>query len=124
RHRLLGLGGALRGIHRPADRAEAARARDRLKWDEALVLQAALAQRRIAAAAMPAVARPAKEGGLLTAFDARLPFTLTAGQQRVGEEVTAELARDHPMHRLLQGEVGSGKTVIAVRAMLQVIDAG
>ncbi|HEY7431025.1 MAG TPA: ATP-dependent DNA helicase RecG [Streptosporangiaceae bacterium] len=124
RHKLLGLGDALRGIHRPADRAEAARARQRLKWDEALVLQAALAQRRIAAAALPAVARPAKQGGLLPAFDGRLPFTLTAGQQDVGAEVAGELARGHPMHRLLQGEVGSGKTVIAVRAMLQVIDAG
>jgi ATP-dependent DNA helicase RecG len=124
RHGLPGLASALRGVHRPADLAEAGRARDRLKWDEALVLQAALAQRRIAAAALPAVARPPTPGGLLTAFDARLPFTLTAGQQEVGEEVAAELARDHPMHRLLQGEVGSGKTVIAMRAMLQVIDAG
>jgi ATP-dependent DNA helicase RecG len=124
RHKLPGLGSALNGIHRPADLAEAGRARARLKWDEALVLQAALAQRRLASAALPATARPASGDGLLTAFDARLPFTLTAGQQRVGEEVAAELARDHPMHRLLQGEVGSGKTVIAVRAMLQVIDAG
>src|SRR5215468_2178655 len=58
------------------------------------------------------------------AFDAGLPFTLTAGQQEVGADIAADLAKDHPMHRLLQGEVGSGKTVIAVRAMLQVIDAG
>src|SRR5205823_13017380 len=58
------------------------------------------------------------------AFDARLPFSLTAGQRDVGAGISADLARDHPMHRLLQGEVGSGKTVIAVRAMLQVVDAG
>ncbi len=124
RHRLDGLATALRGIHRPADMAEANRARTRLKWDEAVVLQAVLAQRRRAAAALPATARPARDGGLLDAFDARLPFSLTEGQRAAGGTIAADLARTHPMHRLLQGEVGSGKTVIAVRAMLQVIDAG
>jgi ATP-dependent DNA helicase RecG len=124
RHRLVALGSALHGIHRPADTAQEQQAEKRLKWDEAFVLQTALAQRRRAAAAQPAVARPPTQGGLLAAFDARLPFTLTKGQQDVGEQIAAELAREHPMHRLLQGEVGSGKTVIAVRAMLQVIDAG
>ena len=124
RYGLTGLADALRGVHRPADDAEQERARVRLKWDEALVLQAVLAQRRRAAAALPATARPAGAGGLAGAFDARLPFSLTAGQRDVGAEISADLARDHPMHRLLQGEVGSGKTVIAVRAMLQVIDAG
>jgi ATP-dependent DNA helicase RecG len=124
RHRLDGLATALRGIHRPADTAEANRARTRLKWDEAFVLQAVLAQRRRAAAALPATARPALAGGLLDAFDARLPFSLTGGQREAGGTIAADLARAHPMHRLLQGEVGSGKTVIAVRAMLQVIDAG
>jgi ATP-dependent DNA helicase RecG len=123
-HGLIGLADALRGIHRPADEAEKRRAEKRLKWDEAFVLQSVLAQRRRAAAALPATARPAGAGGLAGAFDARLPFTLTAGQQEVGAGIAADLARDHPMHRLLQGEVGSGKTVIAVRAMLQVIDAG
>ncbi len=124
RHGLVGLTDALRGVHRPADDAEMDRARMRLKWDEALVLQAVLAQRRLAAAALPATARPARDGGLAGAFDARLPFSLTAGQRDVGAEIAADLARRHPMHRLLQGEVGSGKTVIAVRAILQVIDAG
>jgi ATP-dependent DNA helicase RecG len=124
RHSLVGLADALRGIHRPADEAQVRAARARLKWDEALVLQAVLAQRRRAAAALPATARPAHAGGLADAFDARLPFSLTAGQREVGADIAADLARDHPMHRLLQGEVGSGKTVIAVRAMLQVIDAG
>ncbi|HTC68598.1 MAG TPA: ATP-dependent DNA helicase RecG, partial [Acidothermaceae bacterium] len=61
---------------------------------------------------------------LRAAFDARLPFELTQGQLRIGEVIAGELAADHPMHRLLQGEVGSGKTVIALRAMLAVIDAG
>ncbi len=124
RYGLAGLADALRGVHRPADDAEQERARVRLKWDEALVLQAVLAQRRRAAAALPATERPAGAGGLAGAFDARLPFSLTAGQREVGAGISADLARDHPMHRLLQGEVGSGKTVIAVRAMLQVIDAG
>ena len=124
RHRLDGLATALRGVHRPADMAEAERARTRLKWDEAFVLQAVLAQRRQAAAALPATARPRRAGGLLDAFDARLPFSLTKGQQDAGATIADDLARAHPMHRLLQGEVGSGKTVIAVRAMLQVIDAG
>jgi ATP-dependent DNA helicase RecG len=124
RHGLVGLTDALRGVHRPTSEAQARAARTRLKWDEAVVLQAVLAQRRRAAAALPATARPARGGGLADAFDAGLPFTLTAGQREVGAGISADLARDHPMHRLLQGEVGSGKTVIAVRAMLQVIDAG
>ncbi len=124
RHGLIGLADALRGIHRPADDAERRRAEKRLKWDEAFVLQAILAQRRQAAAALPAIARPPRGGGLADAFEARLPFSLTAGQREVGTAIGADLARDHPMHRLLQGEVGSGKTIVAVRAMLQVIDAG
>src|SRR4029077_3763845 len=74
RHGLDGLTTALLGIHRPDDLAEADRARTRLKWDEALMLQAVLAQRRRAAAAQPATARPPRAGGLLDAFDARLPF--------------------------------------------------
>ncbi|HUZ38218.1 MAG TPA: ATP-dependent DNA helicase RecG [Streptosporangiaceae bacterium] len=124
RYGLAPFGQALHGIHRPADDAEVARARTRLKWDEAFVLQAVLAQRRQAAAALPATARPPRAGGLLDAFDRRLPFSLTGGQREAGATIAADLAGDHPMHRLLQGEVGSGKTVIAVRAMLQVIDAG
>jgi ATP-dependent DNA helicase RecG len=124
RHGLIGLADALRGIHRPADDADIDRATKRLKWDEAFVLQAVLAQRRRAAAALPANPRPPRAGGLAGAFDARLPFSLTAGQREMGTVIGTDLARDHPMHRLLQGEVGSGKTIVAVRAMLQVIDAG
>jgi ATP-dependent DNA helicase RecG len=115
---------AIRAIHRPLDQADRDQARQRLKWDEAFILQAALAQRRVAAAAMPAMPRPRIEGGIADEFDARLPFTLTAGQVAVGETIAGELACAYPMHRLLQGEVGSGKTVIAIRAMLQVVDAG
>jgi ATP-dependent DNA helicase RecG len=124
RHGLRGLAEAIRAIHRPLDVDDYRRARIRLKWDEAFVLQAALAQRRHAAAAMPATPRPPESGGLAGAFDARLPFRLTDGQCAAGETISADLACAFPMHRLLQGEVGSGKTVIAVRAMLQVIDAG
>ena len=115
---------AIRAIHRPLDQADLARARERLKWDEAFTLQAALAQRRLAAAAMPAMPRPHAVGGIADEFDTRLPFTLTAGQVAVGETIAHELSCAYPMHRLLQGEVGSGKTVIAIRAMLQVVDAG
>jgi ATP-dependent DNA helicase RecG len=124
RHRLIGLAEAYRGIHRPRDMAEAWRARKRLKWDEAFVLQVALAQRRRAAAELAATPRPPAAGGLLAAFDARLPFELTEGQRSVGVEIAADLARTHPMHRLLQGDVGAGKTVVGLRAMLQVVDAG
>jgi ATP-dependent DNA helicase RecG len=115
---------ALRAIHRPTDREELRHARRRLKWDEAFTMQAALAQRRHAAAAMPAVPRPPVTGGLAAAFDQRLPFTLTDGQRSVGEVIARDLACAYPMNRLLQGEVGSGKTVVAVRAMLQVVDSG
>jgi ATP-dependent DNA helicase RecG len=124
RYQLSGLADALRGIHRPADRRDADRARHRLKWDEAFVLQVILAQRRRAAFALSATPRPPQPAGLLAEFDAALPFELTVGQQLAGATIADELARDHPMHRLLQGEVGSGKTVIAVRAMLQVVDGG
>ncbi len=122
----LGLSGyadALRGIHRPVDEADMHRARARLKWDEAFALQVLLAQRRLAAASYSAIPRPHVPGGLLAEFDATLPFELTVGQQLAGATIADDLAREHPMHRLLQGEVGSGKTVIALRAMLQVVDA-
>ncbi|QTE01149.1 ATP-dependent DNA helicase RecG [Streptomyces cyanogenus] len=121
---LLSLPEALLKIHRPHTKADIADARARLKWDEAFVLQVALARRRHTDALLPAVARVPKADGLLTAFDDRLPFTLTEGQQKVSEEIFADLAATHPMHRLLQGEVGSGKTLVALRAMLAVVDAG
>ncbi|KPC83681.1 ATP-dependent DNA helicase RecG [Streptomyces sp. NRRL S-4] len=115
---------ALLRIHRPQTKADIASARDRLRWDEAFVLQVALARRRYADTQLPAVARGPVPGGLLDAFDATLPFTLTDGQQKVTEEIFGALATEHPMHRLLQGEVGSGKTLVALRAMLRVVDAG
>jgi ATP-dependent DNA helicase RecG len=123
RLQLSGYADALRGIHRPVDEADMHRARARLKWDEAFALQVLLAQRRLAAASYSAIPRPPLPGGLLAEFDDMLPFELTVGQQLAGATFSDDLARDHPMHRLLQGEVGSGKTVIALRAMLQVVDA-
>jgi ATP-dependent DNA helicase RecG len=115
---------ALELVHRPAVDDLPSRGLERLKYDEAFVLQTILAQRRKAAESELATPRPPRPGGLLAAFDARLPFELTAGQLEVGEVLASELASDRPMHRLLQGEVGSGKTVVALRAMLAAIDAG
>ncbi|TLS40083.1 ATP-dependent DNA helicase RecG [Streptomyces montanus] len=121
---LLPLPEALLKIHQPRTPADFQSARDRLKWDEAFVLQVALARRRHADAQLPAVSRRPAPDGLLAAFDAKLPFTLTEGQRKVSKEIFDDLATEHPMHRLLQGEVGSGKTMVALRAMLAVVDAG
>ncbi|MEU5153301.1 ATP-dependent DNA helicase RecG [Glycomyces sp. NPDC021274] len=120
---LLGYGTALRQIHRPDSHEALGAAKKRLKWQEALVMQAVLVRRKAAAAGETATAY-ARGGALLEAFDARLPFTITEGQRQVGEEIAAELAGEHPMHRLLQGDVGSGKTLVALRAMLQVVAHG
>ncbi|MCW6009115.1 ATP-dependent DNA helicase RecG [Micromonospora sp. CPCC 205371] len=121
---LIGLDKALRWIHRPGSYQEKGAAQKRLKWDEAFAVQVTLVQRKHRAAASPARPRPRRPDGLLEAFDARLPYELTAGQRDVGEEIARDLGTAHPMHRLLQGEVGSGKTLVAVRAMLQVVDSG
>lgn len=109
RRGLIGLREAYEGIHRPKSWEELGRAKKRLKWDEAFVVQVALAQRRLAAAALPAKPRPPAFGGVQAEFDARLPFELTKGQRKVGDEIAADLAKEHPMHRLLQGDVGAGK---------------
>ncbi|MFD0422255.1 ATP-dependent DNA helicase RecG [Streptomyces parvus] len=115
---------ALLKVHRPQTKADIEDAKARLKWDEAFVLQVALARRRHADTQLPAAARRPVTDGLLDAFDAKLPFTLTEGQEKVSKEIFDDLATEHPMHRLLQGEVGSGKTMVALRAMLAVVDAG
>ena len=124
RRRLADLGTALRQIHRPANPAERWQAEHRLKWDEAFAVQVSLVQRKVRALDWPATPRPRTDGGLLDGFDAALPYQLTGGQRAVGADIAADLATPHPMHRLLQGEVGSGKTVCALRAMLQVVDSG
>ena len=132
RRGLVGLHQAFVDVHEPHDDEQWQRGRDRLRFEEAFVLQVALARRRSEAAHLEAVARPpvpaagthADRPSILRDFDARLPFDLTTGQRAVGAEISEELARHRPMQRLLQGEVGSGKTVVALRAMLQVVDAG
>jgi ATP-dependent DNA helicase RecG len=124
REKFLPIAEAYRLIHEPESAADWQQARRRFRYQEALVLQSALARRRAQLAAEEATARRPLPDGLLARFDAALPFTLTAGQAAVGETLAGELARDTPMNRLLQGEVGSGKTVVALRAMLQVVDAG
>ena len=123
-HRLLGGDQALRLIHRPDDGDELEEAQRRLRFEEAFVVQVVLAQRRARLSLLDARPRTGRDGGLLDRFDARLPFTLTEGQQQLGDRLLGDLAAGHPMHVLLQGEVGSGKTVVALRAMLRVVDSG
>ena len=122
--RMPGLIDAFEDIHRPMtiERVEAALAR--LKFDEALALQLTMAYRRAARGDVAAPAITSRQGGLLEAFDARMPFRLTTGQVAVADEIAADMSRPTPMQRLLQGEVGSGKTVLALRAMLAAVDAG
>lgn len=124
REKLMPLSDAYRQIHTPSEMDSWPRARKRFTFQEALALQTSLAQKRHAAIALDATGRARVSAGLLDAFDARLPYTLTTGQAEIGELISTEIADAHPMHRLLQGEVGSGKTVVALRAMMQVIDAG
>jgi ATP-dependent DNA helicase RecG len=115
---------ALNWIHEPADFDQVSAARRRYRFEEALVTQVVLARRRAALRALGAATRVGKPGGLVDEFESRLPFTLTVGQEQVRAEIFADLAQPHPMNRLLQGEVGSGKTVVALSAMLRVIDSG
>ncbi|RDH99482.1 ATP-dependent DNA helicase RecG [Curtobacterium sp. AG1037] len=115
---------ALELLHRPEKVADFKRAQDALRYREAFVLQTALVQRRIAARATAATPRRAAPGGILERFDATLPFTLTDDQRAVGAEIDRDLAGEWPMHRLVQGEVGSGKTLVAIRAMLTVAESG
>ena len=123
-NRLPDLLEAYRLVHRPRTEADHRRGRWRLKFQEAFVIQAALARARLADDAVPAVPREPVEGGLVDALLERLPFDLTAGQHQVLGELRSDLAGAVPMHRLLQGEVGSGKTVLALLAMLAVVDGG
>ncbi|CAN2237038.1 RecG RecG-like helicase [Candidatus Planktophila vernalis] len=111
-------------LHRPADLDSAESSRERLTFDEAFLLQSLLVLRRNELRKLNTASRKAIKGGILDSFDASLPFQLTGGQKSVCAEIEADLAQDHPMHRLLQGEVGSGKTIVALRAMLAVVDSG
>ena len=115
---------ALREVHEPTSAESAERARARLTFDEALLMQLFLVLRRHEVRAATTKKRAPITDGLLAAFDQRMPFELTAGQKEVWREISADLASPHPMYRLLQGDVGSGKTIIALRAMLSVVDSG
>ncbi len=121
---LLSLEDAIRKIHQPQNHDDHWHAHKTLKAHEAFLLQATLLKRRAENAHLQSTVRVAAPGGALAKFDASLPFTMTAGQVAVGQEITDDLARPHPMNRLLQGEVGSGKTLVALRAMLTVADSG
>ncbi|MCW2838857.1 MAG: ATP-dependent helicase RecG [Aeromicrobium sp.] len=118
------MAGSFEAIHRPRTAKDWQAGRDRFRFEEAFVVQTVFAQRRNALENERAVARPVTDGGLRERFEQQLPFTLTDGQRTVAGEIVDDLARTHPMHRLLQGEVGSGKTIVALIAMLQVVDAG
>ncbi len=121
---VLELAEAFAAVHQPVNRSQAEAGAQRLIFDEAMATQLTMAYRRADASARQAEPRCRRADALLGAFEQRLPFALTAGQLQVGEEIFADLAKTTPMQRLLQGEVGSGKTVVALRAMLSVIDAG
>ncbi len=124
RHRLPDARTALDWIHVPETFEQVEDARRHYRFSEALVTQLVLARRRAEVRRLGAQPRVGGDGGLVSQFDERLPFSLTDGQVEVGDTLFEELARPWPMQRLLQGEVGSGKTVVALRAMLRVVDSG
>ena len=121
---LLPLDDAMRKIHQPAVAHDWQSARDTLRFHEAFLLQSSLIQRKAELAHVTTEVRAVAVDGLLARFDGGLPFELTAGQRSVGNEILEDLASGHPMNRLLQGEVGSGKTLVALRAMLAVAESG
>lgn len=113
-----------RALHTPDSEDTWRAAQAQMRYREAFVLQSALARLHSVRAAHLTQPRPAVEGGLADQLLKVLPYELTEGQQKVGAEIAADLSSESPMNRLLQGDVGSGKTVVALRAMLQVADAG
>jgi ATP-dependent DNA helicase RecG len=115
---------ALRAIHLAERVVDRDRARHRLTFDEAVGLQCALLERRNSELGETGPPAPPREDGLRAGLLQQLPFELTAGQQEVLDVLSTELASSRPMHRMLQGEVGSGKTIVSVVAMLQMVDAG
>jgi ATP-dependent DNA helicase RecG len=122
KHKFLTLSQAIHQIHTPKVDSEWQAARDSLRFHEAMLLQIQLAQSRSKRNQVEASVRT--PGDMLGLFDKRLPFELTDGQRIVGQEIESDLASGHPMHRLLQGEVGSGKTLVALRAVLTVAQSG
>ncbi|MGK2879656.1 MAG: ATP-dependent DNA helicase RecG [Mycobacterium sp.] len=124
KHNLMSEDAAIRAIHLAESEEERERARERLIYDEAIGLQWALVKRRNEEVSRSGPSAPRDGTGLSAKLEKRLPFELTTGQREVLEVLRAELADSRPMNRLLQGEVGSGKTIIALLAMTQMIDAG
>lgn len=122
KHKMLSLSESIKQIHVPKIDSQWQGARDSLRFHEAMLLQIQLAQSRSKRNQVEASVRT--PGDLLGTFDKRLPFELTDGQRTVGQEIESDLASGHPMHRLLQGEVGSGKTLVALRAVLTVAQSG
>ncbi|MBB2974649.1 ATP-dependent DNA helicase RecG [Microbacterium endophyticum] len=122
RQGLLSFREAIERMHRPDSRDVIPEAVHTLRWQEALVLQTALLQQRQFVRELSATERA--PGDLLEVFDRNLPFTRTADQLTVGEDIAKDLVAPWPMNRLVQGEVGSGKTLVALRAMLQVAQSG
>ncbi|MCB0914453.1 MAG: ATP-dependent DNA helicase RecG [Actinobacteria bacterium] len=123
-HGLVGFAEAMTMIHAPKELAEIDVARHRLRFEEAFLLQAELLRRRNERRAGSAIPRTPAADGMVAALDERLPFALTPGQLDVAAEIASDMASTRPMLRLLQGDVGSGKTVVALRAMLAAVDAG
>ena len=122
KQKLVTLKAAIEMIHRPKKDSDWEKATKSLKFHEAMLLQLGLLERRKKAEKEQASVY--ESGALLFKFDASLPFALTQGQLAAGVEIAADLAQGHPMNRLLQGEVGSGKTVVALRAILAVAESG
>lgn len=115
---------ALRAVHLAETAAQRDRAAERLTYDEAVGLQWGLVARRYGELSESGPAAPRTDDGLAAAMLSRLPFELTVGQREVLDVISDELASTRPMNRMLQGEVGSGKTIVSVLAMLQMVDAG
>ena len=122
KHKLLSLNEAFEKIHRPETKTDSSAAIKTLSYHEAFLLQANLIARKLENEKSPATIISGGTNGFLASFDSNLPFDLTKGQKSVGEEISSDLAKSYPMNRLLQGEVGSGKTLVALRAMLAVSD--
>ncbi|NQX13690.1 ATP-dependent DNA helicase RecG [Microbacteriaceae bacterium VKM Ac-2855] len=121
---LMDLRAALELIHRPAHDGDERVAKETLTFHEAFLLQLALLERRVELRSLVSTPRIAQPGGLLARFDDALAFTLTGDQSRVGDEIASDIGGSSPMSRLVQGEVGSGKTLVALRAMLTVAESG
>ncbi|MFT4186712.1 MAG: ATP-dependent DNA helicase RecG [Micrococcaceae bacterium] len=124
RQSLIDLTKAYRNIHQGQNLQDSFAAQNRFRFQEAFLTQTSLVMRKANIEKQKAKSYKAESGGVLEEFDAMIPFELTNSQKRVSDEIAADLAKTHPMNRLLQGDVGSGKTIVALRAMLTIIEHG